>query len=229
MKMQMKNIIALPLLLSVIFLSCAQSSTSEKEQKTELATKHNKPTSDLEVTTPSNLKKAYFASGCFWCVEAIYESINGVKEAISGYSGGTTINPTYEEVSRGNTGHAETVEVIYDPKKVSFKTLVKAFFDSHDPTTLNRQGPDSGTQYRSIAFYNTNEEKKIIEDYVAELKHNKTFKKPIVTEIKKFDVFWEAEGYHQNFEEENPLNPYIQSVSKPRLEKFKKEFNKSKE
>lgn len=172
-----------------------------------------------------NYKKAYFASGCFWCVEAIYESIGGVKEAISGYSGGTTVDPTYEEVSTGSTGHAETIEVIYDPEKVSFKTLVKAFFDSHDPTTLNQQGPDHGTQYRSIAFYQTDEEKKIIEDYIADLKKRKAFKGPIVTEVKKFSVFWPAEAYHQDYEDRNPYNPYIERVSKPRLEAFKKKFN----
>ncbi|GLB52027.1 peptide methionine sulfoxide reductase MsrA [Neptunitalea chrysea] len=213
------------ILSSIVLTAC--NDVPKKTVKAESNMVDSTYTMNTNNTSDKTYKKAYFASGCFWCVEAIYESIDGVKEAISGYSGGTTVNPTYEEVSTGTTGHAETVEVVYDPKKVSFKTLVKAFFDSHDPTTLNQQGPDRGPQYRSIAFYKTAEEKKIIEDYIAKLTRENTFKKPIVTEVKKFAVFWEAEAYHQNYEEENPFNPYIKRVSKPRLEQFKKKFNET--
>ena len=164
---------------------------------------------------------AYFASGCFWCVEAIYESVYGVEEVISGYAGGTTVNPNYQQIGTGRTGHAETVEVYYDPKKVDFKTLLAVFFDSHDPTTKNRQGPDRGTQYRSIAFYSNELEKKIIEDYIEELTNKQVFSNPIVTEIKPHTVFYKAEEYHQDFEKLNPSHPYVRQISIPRLNKFK--------
>ena len=166
-------------------------------------------------------KTAYFASGCFWCVEAIYESVYGVEEVISGYAGGTTVNPNYQQIGTGRTGHAETVEVYYDPSKVDFKTLLAVFFNSHDPTTKNRQGPDSGTQYRSIAFYNDDSEKKIIENYIAELTRDQVFDKPIVTEIKPHTIFYKAEEYHQDFEKLNPLHPYVRQISIPRLNRFK--------
>lgn len=168
-----------------------------------------------------NTSTAYFASGCFWCVEAIYESIEGVELVFSGYAGGDTVNPTYKEISTGTTGHAETVAVHYNSDKVSFDDLVNAFFDSHDPTTLNGQYPDFGTQYRSIAFYQTKEEKEIIERAIKKLNDNK-YDGKIVTEVKKLDVFYVAEEYHQNYEKRNPNNPYIQKVSIPRLERFKK-------
>ena len=170
---------------------------------------------------PQEYKTAYFASGCFWCVEAIYESVYGVKEVISGYAGGTTVNPNYQQIGTGRTGHAETVEVYYDPSKVDFKTLLAVFFNSHDPTTKNRQGPDSGTQYRSIAFYKDDVEKNIIVDYVKELTRNQVFDKPIVTEIKLHTVFYKAEEYHQDFEKLNPLHPYVRQISIPRLNQFK--------
>lgn len=165
-------------------------------------------------------KKAYFASGCFWCVEAVFEHVEGVFEAVSGYAGGTTKNPNYNQVITGKTGHAESIQVIYDPNKVTFETLVQVFFGSHDPTTLNRQGPDKGTHYRSIAFYETEEEKKIIEKTIAKLTSAKRYKNPIVTEVKKLDVFYQAETYHQDYEKNNPNNPYIKAISKPRVSRF---------
>ena len=169
-------------------------------------------------------KTAYFASGCFWCVESIYENLKGVKEVISGYSGGKTVNPSYKEVISGKTGHAEVVKVIYDPNIVSFKVLVDVFFGSHDPSTLNRQGPDRGTQYRSIAFYENLSEKKIIENSIKTLLDNKTFFK-VTTEVKKFNKFYEAEDYHQDYKKKNPYNPYIMKVSAPRINKFKMDFS----
>ncbi len=168
---------------------------------------------------------AYFASGCFWCVEAIFESVKGVKEVISGYAGGKEKNPTYEQVGYGKTTHAETVEVYYDPKVISFTALVQVFFGSHDPTTLNRQGPDKGTQYRSIAFYKNEEQEKIINTYIQALMNNKVYDNlPITTEVTKFTTFYKAEDYHQDYEKNNPYNSYIQNVSIPRLNRFKENF-----
>ena len=171
-----------------------------------------------------DMKEAYFASGCFWCVESIYESLVGVDKVESGYSGGFTENPTYYTVLTGKTGHAEAIKVYYDSEKISFDELVKVFFGSHDPTTLNRQGPDRGTHYRSIAFYNNENEKKIINEEIKRLLKNKTYPK-IVTEVKKFDVFYLAEDYHQDYKEKNPNNAYIWNVSVPRINKFKSKFS----
>ena len=168
-------------------------------------------------------KVAYFASGCFWCVEAIFESVEGVSEAVSGYAGGFTKNPTYQSIGTGETGHAEAVAVYYDPEKVSFKTLVDVFFGSHDPTTKNGQYPDFGSQYRSIAFYSTNEEKVIIETTINKL-NKEIYNNKIVTEVTKHSKFYEAEEYHQNYEKRNPYNSYVRNVSIPRLKRFQKKF-----
>lgn len=171
-----------------------------------------------------NNKEAYFASGCFWCVESIYESLIGVEKVESGYSGGNTKNPTYYTVLTGRTGHAESIKVYYDADQISFKELVKVFFGSHDPTTLNRQGPDRGTHYRSIAFFSTELEKKIINEEINRLLKNKTYPK-IVTEVKRFEKFYIAEDYHQDYKENNPNNSYIWNVSVPRINKFKSKFS----
>ncbi len=171
-----------------------------------------------------NNKEAYFASGCFWCVESIYESLIGVEKVESGYSGGNTKNPTYYTVLTGRTGHAESIKVYYDADQISFNELVKVFFGSHDPTTLNRQGPDRGTHYRSIAFFSTELEKKIINEEINRLLKNKTYPK-IVTEVKRFEKFYIAEDYHQDYKENNPNNSYIWNVSVPRINKFKSKFS----
>ncbi len=168
-------------------------------------------------------KVAYFASGCFWCVEAIFESVEGVNEAISGYAGGFTKNPTYRSIGTGRTGHAEAVAVYYNPEIVTFKTLVDVFFGSHDPTTKNGQHPDYGSQYRSIAFYNTSDEKKLIEAAIQKL-NNEIYNNKIVTEVTKLSVFYEAEDYHQNYEKRNPYDRYVRNVSIPRLKRFQKKF-----
>jgi peptide-methionine (S)-S-oxide reductase len=165
------------------------------------------------------LKKAYFASGCFWCVEAIYESVEGVIEAVSGYTGGKEMNPNYLQVSAGKTGHAEAVLVYYDSTKITYEQLLDVFFDSHDPTTLNQQGPDAGKQYRSAIFYQNEYEKNKANEKIKHLLDTKTYPF-ITTEVVPFSVFYPAEDYHQNFEKSNPLNPYVQSVSLPRLQKF---------
>lgn len=203
--------------LTIVLLLLVGCKNNESNKVTSVAV--NMPTQNL-----SEYKTAYFASGCFWCVEAIFESVKGVKEAVSGYAGGTELNPTYEQVARGKTSHAETVKVYYNPKIVDFATLVAVFFGSHDPTTLNRQGPDRGPQYRSIAFYQNKTEKAIIEAYIELLEKQKVYKKPIVTEVKPIKKFWKAEEYHQDFEKKNPNNPYIKSVSIPRLKAFKKRY-----
>ena len=166
--------------------------------------------------------RAYFASGCFWCVEAIYESVKGVEEVINGYSGGYTENPTYEASNTGRTGHAEAVEVIYDPEVVSFATLVDVYFGSQNPTQVNGQGPDNGSQYRSIIFYQNDAQKKIIEDKKAALA--KELDATIAAEVYPFQKFWIAEDYHQNYERLHPNQGYIRNVSIPRLNRFKANF-----
>ena len=172
----------------------------------------------------TELKNAYFASGCFWCVESIYESIEGVNDVVSGYSGGWLKNPSYRQVLTGKTGHAESIKVSYNPNQISFSKLVEVFFASHDPTTLNKQGPDIGPHYRSIAFYETNEEKIIIEKEIKRLLDNKVYDL-IVTEVKNFEIFYLAESYHQDYKIKNPNNPYIWNVSVPRIEKFKSNYS----
>ena len=196
--------------------SCFTETKSSKEIQKNIS---------LNDQTSKEFKKAYFASGCFWCVESIYESVLGVEEVYSGYAGGETENPSYEKILTGKTGHAEAVEVIYNPKIISFENLVQIFFGTHDPTTLNRQGPDKGSQYRSIAFYQNENEKKIIESYIDYLIRNKSFKNKIVTEVKALKKFFRAEEYHQDFENKNPYNPYIINVSIPRLKKFQKKYS----
>ncbi len=169
------------------------------------------------------MEKAYFASGCFWCVEAIFESVIGVKEATSGYAGGDTENPTYSQVGTGTTGHTETVEVYYHPSFVSYETLVKVFYGTQDPTTVG-QHPDYGPQYRSVIFYQNEEEKQIAERYKAELEASGKYEKPIVTEIVPLKKFWVAEDYHQDYVWNNPDQPYVKNVSIPRLQEFREAF-----
>jgi peptide-methionine (S)-S-oxide reductase len=170
-------------------------------------------------------KVAYFGSGCFWCVEAIFETVKGVKEAESGYCGGTTKNPTYEQICTGRTGHAETVKVTYDPNVISYSDLLRVFFNSHDPSTLNQQGPDKGTQYRSVIFYSNESEKELAKNYIKNLLDKKTFKE-ITTTLEPFSTFYPAEAYHKDFEKRNPDYPYVKQVSLPRLKAFK---NKTKD
>ncbi|TSJ45527.1 peptide-methionine (S)-S-oxide reductase MsrA [Fluviicola chungangensis] len=199
---------------SLIVMLISVSACGQKT-KTAEADKLSKTPAQL-----SNYQVAYFGSGCFWCVEAIYESVKGVAEVESGYSGGHVENPTYEEVCTGTTGHAETVKIYYDSTVISYDDLLKVFYDSHDPTTLNRQGPDAGTQYRSAIFYQTNYERDHAKAYIEHLLKEKKFPR-ITTEVVKFTAFYKAEEYHQNFECRNPNNGYVQAVSQPRLEQFK--------
>src|SRR5215469_7467935 len=164
---------------------------------------------------------AYFAEGCFWHTEIVFQSLVGVRDAVSGYAGGTDKHPDYEKVCTGTTGHAETVAVYYDPAKISYATLVSAFFASMDPTELNRQGPDEGTQYRSIAFYRNAQEKKIIDDEIARLTAAKKYSSKIVTQVQPFKAFYPAEDYHQEYIKNHPQNPYVQHVSIPDWLDFK--------
>lgn len=205
-----------PLLLFALLLSCNHSAQVNPKQEAVINAK------PVEVPLQNGKARAYFASGCFWCVEAVYESVKGVHEAISGYAGGHTKNPTYEASNTGRTGHAEAVEVIYDPNIVSFETLVDVYFASQDPTQVNGQGPDNGSQYRSIIFYQNQEEKISILKKKAALE--KKLGEPVAAEIYPFQKFWKAEDYHQNYEKIHPENPYIQNVSIPRLNKFKRKM-----
>lgn len=206
----------LSLMIFVLATSCGNAS-EESATRPEIANAE-----PVEVPPQEGLERAYFASGCFWCVEAIYESLKGVKEVVSGYSGGHTKNPTYESSNTGTTGHAEAVEVIYDPEVIDFATLVDVYFGSQNPTQKNGQGPDIGSQYRSIIFYQNEDQKQIILKKKTELKEE--LGKDIAAEVLPFQKFWKAEGYHQNYERNNPDDPYIRSVSIPRLQKFRKKF-----
>ena len=172
----------------------------------------------------SGLKEATFAGGCFWCTEASFERINGVVDVISGYSGGEKEYPTYREVANKMTKHAEAIHIFYDPEIIDYQTLLEVFFVAHDPTQLNRQGPDIGPQYRSEIFYHNEEQKKLAEAYMKKLGESGKFDKEIVTKLSAFDEFWVAEGYHQNYYELNPYQGYILSVSKPKVEKVMKTF-----
>ncbi|MEY2800174.1 MAG: hypothetical protein RI934_1162 [Bacteroidota bacterium] len=167
---------------------------------------------------------ATFGAGCFWCVEAIFQQLNGVIAVKSGYEGGLRENPNYEQVCSGATGHAEVCQIIFDPKKINYKTLLQAFWESHDPTTLNKQGADVGTQYRSVIFYHSTEQKESAEFYKNELNNSKAFDKEIVTEISPAQTFYEAEQYHQNYYNQNADQPYCQFVIRPKLAKFQKAF-----
>ncbi len=177
-----------------------------------------------KMPVPEDAAVAYFASGCFWCVEAIYESVEGVFEAVSGYAGGQQENPTYEQVGRGQTDHAEAVKVYYDPEVVSYATLVDVFFGSHNVTQVNGQGPDLGKQYRSVLFYANDDEKAIAEKKKADLAASGKYDQPIAAEIQLIEKFWRAEEYHQDYERLNPNNPYVRNVSIPRLKKFQAKF-----
>jgi len=170
------------------------------------------------------LKKATLGGGCFWCTEAVYRELKGVVDVVPGFSGGNIKNPAYREVCTGRTGHAEVVQITYDPEVISFKEILEVFFMTHDPTTLNRQGNDVGTQYRSAVFYHDREQKETAEEVVSNFEKEKVFENPVVTEITPFEVFYKAEDYHKNYFERNKDQPYCQFVVAPKVKKFKKIF-----
>jgi len=184
------------------------------------STIHNRNMENQE----AGFKLAVFAGGCFWCTEAIFSELKGVKKVVSGYSGGKVTNPTYEQVCTGLTGHAECTQITYDPKQVTFAELLEVFWMTHDPTTLNRQGADSGTQYRSAIFYTDEDQKQVATAYKAKLEKEKIWNAPIVTEITKFEKFYQAENYHQEYYQNNPNQGYCRIVITPKIEKFKKIF-----
>lgn len=167
---------------------------------------------------------ATFGAGCFWCSEAVFQDLEGVHSVTSGYSGGTIKNPSYKEVCTGRTGHAEVIDIVFDPQKITYPELLEVFWKTHDPTTLNRQGNDSGTQYRSVIFYHNEEQKQLAEKYKKDLDASGAFDKPIVTEISPAGPFYKAEDYHQNYYNENGDQPYCTFVIQPKVEKFKKVF-----
>jgi peptide-methionine (S)-S-oxide reductase len=211
-----KNIFHL-LIISIFAFGCNANQQNASEKKVS----QNTQTASAEKIETNAV--AYFASGCFWCVEAVFESVIGVGDVISGYSGGEKSNANYRAVSAGRTDHAEAVAVHYDSTKIDYPTLLKVFFGSHDPTTLNQQGPDRGTQYRSAIFYRNKKEKKLANEYIKKLLSDNVYPK-ITTEVVAFDAFYSAEEYHQNYEHKNPNNSYIRNVSIPRLKKFQKQY-----
>ncbi len=206
------------IILPILFCKLSSCQSPIKKSK-QLAVINAKP---VEVPIENSIAKAYFASGCFWCVEAIYESVIGVQESISGYAGGFTKNPTYELSNTGKTGHAEAVEVYYNPKLVSFSTLLDVYFGSQNVGQVNGQGPDRGSQYRSIVFYQNETQKTLILNKISEIEKIQNTK--VAAEVYPFQKFWKAEAYHQNYERLHPNNPYVRNVSIPRLKRFKTKF-----
>lgn len=204
-------------------LTTASLSALGLTAKTQPVAQQKKLT-DMTTNQSENLEKATFGTGCFWCTEALYESLDGVIDAVSGYEGGQKPNPTYNQVCSGTTGHAECVEVTYDPQKITYQELLEAFFRSHDPTTLNRQGADVGTQYRSVIFYHNEEQKRLAETAKTELDKAGAYNSPIVTEISAAGTFYPAEAYHQSYFANNPNQGYCAFVIAPKLDKFKKVF-----
>jgi peptide-methionine (S)-S-oxide reductase len=213
----MKLIFTSALVALATLMSCAQKQKEKKNISKDMTTNTNG-------TVNTATDTATFGTGCFWCTEAIFQQLEGVEKVTSGYGGGHVANPSYKEVCNGTTGHAECIQVIYDPKKITYDELLEVFWQTHDPTTLNRQGNDVGTQYRSVVFYHNNEQKEKAEHYKAELDKSGAFNNPIVTEITAFTNFYPAENYHQDYYEQNGDQPYCSLVIRPKVEKFQKVF-----
>lgn len=204
------------LLQATCFTACAQKDIHNS--------KTFKQMNEQTHTATAHTDTATFGAGCFWCTEAQFQQLKGVISVESGYAGGTVKNPTYKEVCTGTTGHAEVTNIVYDPTIISYDEMLAAFWMSHDPTQLNRQGNDVGTQYRSAIFYHNDEQRKKAEEYKQKLMDEKVFDKPVVTKIEPFTVFYKAEDYHQNYYNENGEQPYCQFVVRPKVEKFQKVF-----
>ncbi len=207
------------LLLATQFAACAQNNNKYEQSKTFKEMNTDQPKNEGQKT-----EVATFAAGCFWCVEAQYQQLKGVEKVESGYLGGHVENPTYKQVCTGTTGHAEACNVYYDPSVISYDELLAAFWMAHDPTQLNRQGNDVGTQYRSAIFYHNEEQKQKAEEYKRKLNEEKAYADPVVTEIAPYTTFYKAEDYHQNYYNDNPSQGYCVFVVKPKLDKFKKVF-----
>lgn len=216
------NIVMCSMLISFSTIAaCAQPEKTSNNMNTTHAAITN-----AAITNPSGLKTdtATFANGCFWCTEAIFQQLKGVLKVSSGYTGGQVDNPTYKEVCTGTTGHAECIQIVFDPSQISFDELLEVFWQTHDPTTLNRQGNDEGTQYRSGVFYHSEEQKQKAQKYKEALDKSGAFDRPIVTEITPFSKFFIAENYHQDYYNQNGSQPYCNYVIRPKLEKFQKVF-----
>ena len=209
----MKTGILFPLIMLLAGISCGQRKNLENP------TTMNNPSQEN-----TELALATFGNGCFWCTEAIFQRLKGVTKVVSGYAGGKVKNPSYKEVCTGLTGHAEVIQLTYDPKLISFAELLEVFWQTHDPTTLNRQGADVGTQYRSVVFYHTDEQKQLAETYMKKLDESGAFDAPIVTEISPLTEYYAAEDYHQNYYNLNGSAPYCSYVIQPKIDKFKKVF-----
>ena len=208
----------------MLFLLAAVSSCGQRNSQSTTAMSTTTTKNNATSKTGKDVQLATFGSGCFWCTEAIFQDVQGVIKVESGYSGGTVKNPTYKEVCNGTTGHAEVVQITYDAAVVSFDELLEIFWKTHDPTTLNRQGNDVGTQYRSAIFYHNENQKQLAETYKSKLDESGAFDSPIVTEITPFTTFYKAEDYHQNYYNLNGNVPYCTFVIQPKVEKFKKVF-----
>ncbi|MFD2244852.1 peptide-methionine (S)-S-oxide reductase MsrA [Pontibacter ruber] len=206
------------LFLSILAMWACTDGTSGRLQAEESSFSYG-----LSEDTASRAK-ATFAGGCFWCTEAYFERLQGVSAVVSGYAGGKEKNPTYQEVSAGRTGHAEAVQVYYNPAVISYEELLEVFFATHDPTTLNRQGPDYGKQYRSVVFYRDDQEKKQVQKYIRELEEAGTYRNKIVTQVVPFTKFYKAEEYHQDYYRRNPDDPYVVQVARPKVLKFEDAF-----
>lgn len=226
--MQIKTVLFLTLLFSGT-IACQTktatdtNNTEEENEKVVFTTAKEKNNNTMSDTT-TQYDTATLGAGCFWCVEAVFQDLKGVKSVASGYSGGAIKNPTYKEVCSGRTGHAEVCQIVYDPNILSFDELLEVFWQTHDPTTLNQQGADVGTQYRSAVFYHTEEQRKLAEEYKKKLNDANAFGKPVVTEITPYTEFYKAEDYHQDYFNQNGDQPYCRMVIQPKVEKFKKVF-----
>jgi methionine-S-sulfoxide reductase len=226
----LSEIITMPALrnfacLAVVMLAAGcQRAESQTVEKRVMPAEQSSAAQSSAGSKDAKLAKITLGSGCFWCTEAFFQRLKGVTSVVSGYSGGKVENPTYEAVCSGSTGHAEVIQVTYDPAQISFEDLLKVFWQTHDPTTPNQQGHDVGTQYRSAIFYHTEDQRRIAEQYKKQLEASRAFKAPIVTEITAFTNFYPAEKYHQNYFNANPSQSYCQFVIRPKIEKFNKEF-----
>ena len=222
MNRSIPNVPAILAVLTVVLVLFAARATSGASS--QLSEPVAAPVVDPIAASPAE-DTAVFAGGCFWGIEAVFEHVKGVKSAVSGYAGGSSANPSYEQVSSGDPGHAEAVQVIYDPSQVSYGKLLQVFFSvAHDPTQLNRQGPDRGTQYRSAIFYNTAQQQQVVESYIKQLTAAKTFSRPIVTQVAPLRAFYPAEAYHQDYLVNHPNQPYIVINDKPKVDALKKQF-----
>jgi peptide-methionine (S)-S-oxide reductase len=209
----------------LLCIGCSKQLPSSESARSENTSRLiRKEIGEKSMDEETKFRLATFGSGCFWCSEAIFKRLEGVEKVVSGYSGGSVENPTYEQVCTGTTGHAESIQITYDPAKISYDELLEVFWKTHDPTTKNRQGNDVGPQYRSVIFYHDAEQKKLAESYKMKLEAEGIWERPIVTEIVAYTKFWPAESYHQDYYDSNPTKNYCTVVITPKIEKFKKIF-----